>query len=98
MEGSLGPLLQARPGRQLVPAHHVYVLQTLGRAAGCRVIVDDNFVSQIHARVTQRDDQILVEDLGSTNGTYLNRRRVAGPMVMNPGDRLQVGDPVLELR
>lgn len=71
---------------------------TLGRAAGCRVVVDDTYVSQIHARVTQREDQILVEDLGSTNGTYLNRRRVSGPMVMNPGDRLQVGNTVLEMR
>lgn len=71
---------------------------TVGRAAGCSVTVDDTFVSQIHARVFRRDGQFLVEDLGSTNGTYLNRKKVAGPMVMQRGDRLQVGNTVLELR
>ena len=71
---------------------------TLGRAAGCHVTVDDTFVSQIHARVLARDGQYLVEDLGSTNGTYLNRKKVSGPMVMQRGDRLQVGNTVLELQ
>jgi pSer/pThr/pTyr-binding forkhead associated (FHA) protein len=71
---------------------------TLGRAAGCHVTVDDTYVSQIHARVFARDGQYLVEDLGSTNGTYLNRKKVSGPMVMQRGDRLQVGNTVLELQ
>jgi len=71
---------------------------TLGRAAGCTVTVDDTFVSQIHARVFAREGQYLVEDLGSTNGTYLNRKKVSGPMVMQRGDRLQVGNTVLELQ
>jgi hypothetical protein len=71
---------------------------TLGRAAGCQITVDDTFVSQLHARVFARDGRYLVEDLGSTNGTYLNRQKVAGPMVISPGDRLQVGNTVLELR
>ncbi|HIG25157.1 MAG TPA: FHA domain-containing protein [Acidimicrobiia bacterium] len=70
---------------------------TLGRAAGCTITVDDDFVSQMHARVFQRADQIVVEDLGSTNGTYVNRQRVSAPMVMRLGDQLQVGDTVLEL-
>lgn len=71
---------------------------TLGRAAGCHVTVDDTFVSQIHARVLARDGQYLVEDMGSTNGTYLNRKKVSGPMVMQRGDRLQVGNTVLEMQ
>lgn len=71
---------------------------TVGRAAGCQVTVDDTYVSQLHARVFTRDSQFFVEDLGSTNGTYLNRAKVAGPMVMQKGDRLQVGNTVLELR
>ncbi len=70
---------------------------TLGRAAGCQVTIDDTYASQIHARVFQRDTQVYVEDLGSTNGTYLNRRKVTGPMVVQPGDRLQIGNTVLEL-
>jgi len=54
-------------------------------------------VSQLHARVFARDGQYLVEDLGSTNGTYLNRARVTGSIVMKRGDRLQVGNTVMEL-
>jgi hypothetical protein len=71
---------------------------TVGRAAGCQVTVDDTYVSQLHARVFSRDGQLFVEDLGSTNGTYLNRVKVSGPMVMKKSDRLQVGNTVLEVR
>jgi pSer/pThr/pTyr-binding forkhead associated (FHA) protein len=70
---------------------------TVGRAAGCQITLDDTYASQIHARVFQRDGQFLVEDLGSTNGTYLNRQKVAGPMVMRTGDKMQIGNTVMEL-
>ena len=70
----------------------------LGRASHCTITVDDTFVSQEHVRLIQRDGAYVVEDLGSTNGTYLNRTRVSGSMIMQPGDRLQVGNTVLELR
>lgn len=70
---------------------------TLGRAAGCQVTIDDTFVSQLHARLFRRDAQYFVEDLGSTNGTYLNRQKVAAPIAIRKGDRLQVGKTVLEL-
>lgn len=70
---------------------------TVGRAAGCQVTIDDTYASQLHARVFARDGQLFVEDLGSTNGTYLNRNKVQGPQVMRRGDRLQVGNTVMEL-
>jgi hypothetical protein len=70
---------------------------TVGRAAGCQVTLDDTYASQIHARIFRREGNFMVEDLGSTNGTYLNRHRVSGPMVMQTGDRLQIGSTVLEL-
>ena len=70
---------------------------TLGRAAGCQVTIDDTYASQLHARVFQRDGTVYVEDLGSTNGTYLNRNKVSGPMVFGRGDKLQIGNTVLEL-
>ncbi len=70
---------------------------TVGRAAGCQVIVDDTYVSQLHARIFSRDNQFMIEDLGSTNGTYLNRAKVAGPMLLTRGDRVQVGGTVLEV-
>jgi len=70
---------------------------TVGRAAGCQVTIDDTYASQLHARVFQREGQVFVEDLGSTNGTYLNRRKVTGPMQLQRGDKLQIGNTVLEL-
>jgi len=69
---------------------------TVGRAAGCQIILDDTYASQIHARVFNRDNQVFVEDLGSTNGTLLNRNRLNGPSVISRGDRLQVGSTVME--
>jgi FHA domain-containing protein len=70
---------------------------TIGRAAGCQITLDDTFVSQLHARVFHREGQYLVEDLGSTNGTYLNRQKVTGPMVIRRGDELQIGNTIMEL-
>jgi len=71
---------------------------TVGRAPGCAVQLDDTFVSQLHARVFVADGQFMVEDLGSTNGTYLNRQKVGPPVLVRPGDLLQVGNTVMELR
>jgi hypothetical protein len=70
---------------------------TMGRAGGCQVTIDDTYVSQLHARLFRREGQYYVEDLGSTNGTYLNRRKVTAPIIIRRGDRLQVGKTVLEL-
>jgi hypothetical protein len=71
---------------------------TIGRAPGCAIRVDDTFASQLHARVFFRDGRWYVEDIGSTNGTWLNRKRVHGPVPIAKGDRIAIGDTVLELR
>jgi hypothetical protein len=71
---------------------------TIGRATGCGVpLADDTYVSTLHARVYQRDGQTFVEDLGSTNGTYVNGERVATPVPLRRGDLLQVGSTVMEV-
>jgi pSer/pThr/pTyr-binding forkhead associated (FHA) protein len=70
---------------------------TVGRAPGCGVSLPDATVSQLHARVFRRDGRLYVEDLGSTNGTFVNRARVSAPVPLNRGDRLQVGGTVLEV-
>jgi pSer/pThr/pTyr-binding forkhead associated (FHA) protein len=71
---------------------------TVGRAAGCGVpLPEDTFVSQLHARIFRRDGRLFVEDLGSTNGTYLNRKPVSAPVPIRKGDRLQIGKTVLEV-
>ena len=71
---------------------------TVGRASGCQVALeDDKAVSQLHARVFRRDGRLFVEDLGSTNGTYLNAKKVGGAVALHKGDRLQMGRTVLEV-
>ncbi|HVF33240.1 MAG TPA: FHA domain-containing protein [Acidimicrobiales bacterium] len=76
---------------------------TVGRAAGCQVRVDDTYASQLHARIFRKEADLFVEDLGSTNGTYLNRRgtqhkeKVTGPLALKLGDRLMIGKTVLEV-
>jgi pSer/pThr/pTyr-binding forkhead associated (FHA) protein len=71
---------------------------TVGRASGCQIALeDDKAVSQLHARVFRRDGRLFVEDLGSTNGTYLNAKKVTGPVALHKGDRLQVGRTVFEV-
>jgi hypothetical protein len=70
---------------------------TIGRAGGCHIALpNDTFASTLHARVFERNGAVYVEDLGSTNGTYVNGNRLAAPVVLRPGDRLQVGTTVLE--
>ncbi len=71
---------------------------TVGRAGGCQITLDDTYVSQLHARVFRREGQLYVEDLGSTNGTYLNRKKVTAPIAIRRGDRLQIGKTVMELQ
>ena len=70
--------------------------QTVGRAAGCQITLDDTYVSQLHARVFSKDGGWYVEDLGSTNGTYLNSKRVSGALAVKRGDRVKIGATVLE--
>jgi pSer/pThr/pTyr-binding forkhead associated (FHA) protein len=73
---------------------------TVGRAGGCAIAIsDDTYVSTLHARVFRTPEgEVRVEDLGSTNGTYLNRAKVGAAVVLNRGDRLQVGGTTLEAR
>jgi FHA domain len=70
---------------------------TVGRAAGCGVRVQDAFTSNIHARMFRRDGSLWLEDLGSTNGTWVNGERVGEPKRLSRGDLLQVGGTVFEV-
>jgi hypothetical protein len=72
---------------------------TVGRAGGCGVpLPDDTFVSQLHARLFRRDGDLYVEDLGSTNGTYLNKKKVTAAIPLHKGDKLQIGKTIMEVR
>ncbi len=70
----------------------------IGRDASCDIALEDTYVSQEHASLSARDGTWFVEDLGSTNGTYLNDRRLTAPAPVHAGDVLRVGKTVLELR
>ena len=70
---------------------------TLGRADGCTIsLVDDAFLSGLHARVYRQGTDAFVEDLGSTNGSFLNGTRLSVAAILSKGDRLQIGNTVLE--
>jgi predicted component of type VI protein secretion system len=70
----------------------------IGRSDKSHVVLDDTYVSQVHARIYPRAGSIVVEDLGSTNGTYLNRKRVSSPTELKRGDKVKIGKTVMELR
>lgn len=70
---------------------------TVGRAATTTIpMPDDSFVSQLHARVFRDAGSVMIEDLGSTNGTFLNGKRLTAPESITKGDRVQIGNTVFE--
>ena len=70
----------------------------VGRDAGCEVRLEDTYASQQHARLFAKNNSWFVEDLGSTNGTFVNDQKLAAPALVQPGDRIRIGTTVLELR
>jgi hypothetical protein len=107
--GSAGPLAAERGTRRrwrLVVVHPEAARgqdftvdgdATLGRGGGCTVpLTFDTFVSQVHARAVERDGQLWIEDVGSTNGTFVNGERIERPVKLRKGDRVQIGETVLE--
>jgi pSer/pThr/pTyr-binding forkhead associated (FHA) protein len=71
---------------------------SIGRADDSTLVLTDDYASSRHARLTLREGNWYVEDLGSTNGTYLDRTKVTGPMLVPPGAPIRIGKTVLELR
>ncbi|AWW38594.1 MULTISPECIES: FHA domain-containing protein FhaB/FipA [Streptomyces] len=72
---------------------------TLGRAHDSTIVLDDDYASSRHARIyPDRDGQWIVEDLGSTNGTYLDRSRLTTPTPIALGAPIRIGKTVIELR
>ena len=71
---------------------------TLGRANDATLVLNDDYASSRHARIFPQDGQWIVEDLGSTNGTYLDRQKVTRPMPVPMGVPIRIGKTVLELR
>jgi pSer/pThr/pTyr-binding forkhead associated (FHA) protein len=70
----------------------------IGRANDSTLVLTDDYASTRHARISLQDGMWIVEDLGSTNGTYLGHRKLDGPLPMEVGVPLRIGTTVLELR
>jgi pSer/pThr/pTyr-binding forkhead associated (FHA) protein len=71
---------------------------TIGRAADATIVLTDDYASTRHARLFPQNGEWIVEDLGSTNGTYLDRQKVTQPMLVPVGVPIRIGKTVLELR
>jgi pSer/pThr/pTyr-binding forkhead associated (FHA) protein len=65
---------------------------TIGRSPQTDIPIDDRFASGRHARIYERDGLSYIEDMGSTNGTYLNGKRLAEPELLRTEDRIRIGD------
>lgn len=72
---------------------------TFGRSPACDISLDrDTYASSVHARLFMQGNDAIVEDLGSTNGTFVNEERIDGPTSIDRGDKVQIGSTVLEVR
>jgi pSer/pThr/pTyr-binding forkhead associated (FHA) protein len=70
----------------------------IGRGADAAIRLDDDYVSTRHARIAASGDQWFVEDLGSTNGTYIGSARITQPTTLTLGTQVRIGKTLLELR
>jgi pSer/pThr/pTyr-binding forkhead associated (FHA) protein len=70
----------------------------VGRSDQADVALDDPYASEFHFRLVAQDGILMVSDLGSTNGTYVNGRRITTPTGLRRGDALQVGKTVMEVK
>jgi len=81
------------PGHDSGSRYDVSGGATLGRG-DVEIVLEDPFASTRHARVDRQGGGTVLEDLGSTNGTYLNEELLRGPQPLHPGDRIRIGDSV----
>jgi hypothetical protein len=84
-------LVERASGHESGIAYDLSAGATLGRGE-VEIRLDDPFASSRHARITRDGHVVVIEDLGSTNGTYLNEEPLNGPQPLHPGDRIRIGD------
>jgi hypothetical protein len=97
VNGAEGPdfeprlLVERAPGHEPGVAYDLSEGATLGRG-DVEIRLDDPFASSVHARIVRQGQLLVIEDLGSTNGTYLNEEPISGPQPLHPGDHIRIGD------
>jgi hypothetical protein len=95
--GTVGRLVIVEPKQRRGQAFPLGAEITVGRDPSSTITIDgDTFVSSTHLRIYDVDGQAMVEDLGSTNGSFHNGNKLIGARLLHPGDRVQVGYTVLE--
>ena len=94
VDGELDPRLvvERAPGHVPGMEYEVGEGAVLGRGDQAEIRLEDPFASSRHARLVRQGGVVVLEDLGSTNGTYLNEELLSGPQPLHPGDRVRIGD------
>jgi FHA domain len=85
-------VVERAPGHEPGMIYDVDGDLVLGRGERAEIRLEDPFASSRHARIFEQAGTVAIEDLGSTNGTYLNEEVLQGPRPLHPGDRVRIGD------
>ena len=96
-ERQLPRTLRITQGRQLGLTLPLGEGIEIGRAPDCQLVLEDDYVSTRHARLVRGDQGFVVEDLGSTNGTYVNNQRISTPTPFGPQDTLRIGRTLMSV-
>ena len=86
-------VVETAPGHTPGSRYDVSGGAVIGRG-DVEIVLEDTFASSRHAKVDRQGAAVVLEDLGSTNGTYLNDELLRGPAPLHPGDRIRIGDSV----
>jgi len=85
-------IVERAPGHTPGMEYDIAEGAVMGRGDQAEIRLEDPFASSRHARLVRQGGIVVLEDLGSTNGTYLNEELVSGPQPLHPGDRVRIGD------
>lgn len=85
-------VVERAPGHTSGMEYEVGEGAVLGRGDQAEIRLEDPFASSRHARLVRQGGAVVLEDMGSTNGTYLNEELLSGPQPLHPGDRVRIGD------
>ena len=85
-------VVERAPGHSPGMEYDLHEGAVLGRGEQAEIRLEDPFASSRHARIVRQGGVMVLEDLGSTNGTYLNEEILGGPAPLHPGDRVRIGD------